>query len=154
MARLNFNADEHDAPSSRLLEPGKYLAEIIESEIKSTRSGGTMLSLTFQMLHPAEGRRVWHNYNLENKSERAVEIGKQELGYTARAVGKPRFDDTLEMHNIPLTVTVIVEEGNGEYGPTNKIKAWGPESDFERDQPNVGKRKVEKKQPVEDDVPW
>jgi hypothetical protein len=155
MARLNFNADDFETPSRNLLEPGKYLAEIIESEIKATRSGGTMLSMTFEMLNPAKGRRVWHNYNLENKSEKAVEIGKQDLGYTAKAVGKPRFDDTEELHNIPLTITVIVEQGDGEYGPSNKIKAWGPESDFDRDQPTIGKRKFDKKETVvEEDVPW
>lgn len=155
MARLSFNADDLQESTRDLLKPGKYLAEIIESEIKETRSGGTMLSMTFEMLNPAKGRRVWHNYNLENKSEKAVEIGKQDLGYTARAVGKPRFDDTEDLHNIPLTVSVIIEEGNAEFGPSNKIKSWGPESDFDRDQPTIGKRKFDKKETVvEEDVPW
>ena len=128
MATLNnFDANQVD-PSVALdpLPPGKYLAVVSESELKPTKTGvGKYLQLTFQIIDGEfKGRLVWARLNLENKNEMTVKIARGELSAICRAVGVMQPKDSVELHNIPLEISVGLKkrDDNGEF--TNVIKGY------------------------------
>jgi len=93
-----------------LLPPGKYVAQIIDSEMKATQSGGKMLALTLEILEGEHARRrVWDNLNLVNQSEKTVEIARRTLSAICHAVGRLQVADTVDLHHRPLMITLAVE---------------------------------------------
>lgn len=90
------------------LPPGKYVAVITASEMKPTRSGnGAYLELTFQIIEGEfKGRVLWDRLNLDNPHPLAVKIARGELSAICRAVGVLTPNDSCELHNLPLVVTV------------------------------------------------
>jgi hypothetical protein len=128
MATLN-NFDANQVDPSVALDPipaGKYLAVISDSEYKPTKAGGgKYLQLTFQIIEGEhKGRLVWARLNLENKSEMTVKIARGELSAVCRAVGVMQPKDSIELHNIPLEISVGLKkrDDNGEF--TNVIKGY------------------------------
>jgi len=75
MSTLNFDANTVE-PSTGFdpIPAGKYPAVIIESEMKTTKSGtGRYLELTFEVIDGEyHGRKVWARLNLENPNSTAV----------------------------------------------------------------------------------
>lgn len=115
MALLNFDASKVE-PSIGYdaLPAGKYAAMVINSELKTnSKNTGKYLKLEFQII---EGqfinRKVWHNLNLENPSEQAVQIAKGELSALCRAAGVMQIRDSSELHNKPLAITLKVKRNN------------------------------------------
>jgi ribosomal protein S28E/S33 len=95
------------------LPPGNYLAQVIESVMKETAKGGTMLQLTMEVIDgPSKGRRIWDNLNIRNSNPTAQEIALRTLSAICLAVGKQHISDSEEIHFIPMTVTVAVEVDN------------------------------------------
>jgi hypothetical protein len=128
MANLNgFDANTVE-PSQDFspLPEGDYLAVIVASENKPTRSGnGSYLELKFQVIEGAHKNRfLWSRLNLENPNQTAVNIARAELSAICRAVGVLTPNDSVELHNIPLTIRVKVKrrEDNGEM--TNEVKGY------------------------------
>ncbi len=127
MAHLNnFNANEVEPTSS--FEPipaGKYLAAISDSESKATKSGsGRYLQLTFTIIEGEYKNRVlWARLNLENPNATAVKIARAELSAICRAVGVMTPRDSVELHNLPLLIGVILKKrDDGEL--SNEIKTY------------------------------
>jgi len=95
------------------LPPGNYPAQVIESTMKETAKGGTMLQLTMEVIDgPSKGRRIWDNLNIRNSNPTAQEIALRTLSAICLAVGKQHISDSEEIHFIPMTVTVAVEIDN------------------------------------------
>ena len=105
---------------------GKYLAIIVGSEIKPTKSGtGHYLELTFQLADGEyKGRRIWVRLNLDNPNRQAVEIARAELSAICRAVGVMRPQDSSELHNLPLSIRVVCKTREGTGDITNEIKGY------------------------------
>ena len=128
MANLNgFNAHEVDPAST--FEPipaGKYLAAITASEMKPTKSGvGNYLELTFQVLEGEfKGRNLWARLNLDNPNPTAVQIARGELSALCRAVGVMAPNDSAELHNLPLVITVKQKKREDNDEITNEIKGF------------------------------
>jgi hypothetical protein len=104
---------------------GKYLAVIIGSEMKATKSAnGQFLELTFDIIDGEfKGRKVWARLNLENPNAVAVKIARSELSSICRAVGVLQPKDSCEIHNLPLVITVKQKTDNdGEI--RNEIKGY------------------------------
>ena len=120
MANLNgFNANEVEPTTSfDPLPAGKYLAAITESELKATKNGGgSYLQLTFTILEGEyKNRVVWARLNLHNPNATAVKIARSELSAICRAVGVMQPRESVELHNLPLLITVKCKkrEDNGE----------------------------------------
>lgn len=93
------------------LPEGKYVVIAIASEEKPNSKGtGTYLQFTFEVLEgPCKGRRLWARLNLNNPSTSAKDIAQRELGAICRAVGIIKPNDSSEIHNKPILVTVKVE---------------------------------------------
>lgn len=115
MANLGgmFDANNHDPAQERtLLPPGKYLAQIVESEMKDTKGGsGQMLSLTMEILEgPEKGRKIWDNLNLKNPNQQTVEIAQRTLSAICHAIGRLQVSDSDDLHFEPMLVSVAVED--------------------------------------------
>ena len=128
MSTLNFNANEVE-PSTGFdpIPAGKYQAIIIESEMKPTRTGnGQYLQSGFEIIdNEYKGRRVWARLNLENSNPDAVRIARADLSAICRAVNILQPRDSVELHNIPLTITVRCKKNQNDE-IVNEIKGYGP----------------------------
>ncbi|RIK74360.1 MAG: hypothetical protein DCC68_23255 [Planctomycetota bacterium] len=127
MASLNFNANDVEPASD--FEPipaGKYLAMITDSEMKPTKNGtGHYLQLTFQILDgPYKNRFVWARLNLDNANATAVKIAHGELSALCRAVGVMAPKDSVELHNLPLVITVKCKTRKDSGEVQNEIKGF------------------------------
>ena len=128
MANLgNFNANEVE-PNTTFdpLPAGKYLAAITDSEMKPTKNGsGSYLQLTFTILEGEyRGRVLWARLNLNNPNATAVKIARGELSAICRAVGVMQPRDSVELHNIPLLITVKLKKRTDNDELTNEIKGF------------------------------
>ncbi len=126
MASVNFNANEVE-PSSvyETIPAGKYQAVITESEMKTTKSGtGQYLKLEFEVIEGEyKGRKLWANLNLNNPNQQAVDIARKELSAICHAVNVMQLGDSVELHNLPLTI--VVKIATDQYGePQNIIKGY------------------------------
>lgn len=128
MANLSgFDANSvNPATDFEPLPAGKYVAIITDSEMKSTKSGsGNYLELTFQVIDgPFKGRMLWSRLNLDNPNAQAVQIAQGELSAICRAVGVMQPKDSLELHNLPLLVTVKCKKRDDTGDVVNEIKGY------------------------------
>ena len=117
MATINFNANEVEPLSGfDPIPAGKYQAVITESEEKATKNGGgTYLQLTFEIIDGEyKGRKVWERLNLANPNAQAVAIARGRLSAICRAVGVMTPRDSIELHNLPLTITVRLRKNQND----------------------------------------
>lgn len=125
--RLNgFNAADIEPAAPRgTLPAGKYKCVITASEEKPTRAmTGTKLALTMQVIEgPHQGAYLYDNLNVNNPSATAQEIAQRQLSAICRAVGVLTPDDSSDLHNKPLMVTVKVENTE-QYGAQNKVGGY------------------------------
>jgi hypothetical protein len=105
------------------LPGGKYSAVIDNTEIKDTKAGnGRYIVITYKITsEPASGRLVFINYNVENPSQVAVDIGKSQLKQVCEAVGKPKFENLYELHGSPILLTLAIKRDE-KYGDSNIVK--------------------------------
>jgi len=113
MASLN-GFDASTIPEQReftALPEGQYVVVATASEMKPTKNGnGEYLQITFEVIDgPRKGAKLWARLNLVNQNQTAVDIARVELGAICRAVGVIKPNDSSELHNKPLLVTVAVE---------------------------------------------
>ena len=104
MAQIAFDASSVE-PAAPLepLPPGKYVAQIVQSEMRATRAGnGQYLWLEMDVIEgPHQGRKIWDQLNLVNPNQQTVEIAQRALSAICHAVGElqgtedrgPRTDD-------------------------------------------------------------
>lgn len=128
MAELgSFNPDEV-ADDREILEPGNYVAQIIESDLADTKSGGKMLRLTWEIIDgPKAKRRVWENLNIINQNPDAQAIAERSLKRICAAVGHTGLLSNSEsLHFKPVEITVAIQPAKGEYGESNQVKGYKP----------------------------
>ena len=128
MANLG-NFDARTVEPTTDFEPipaGKYLAAITESQMKSTKAGnGSYLELVFQIIEGQyKGRKLWARLNLENPNATTVQIARSELSAICRAVGVLQPRDSIEMHNLPLQITVKCKKREDTGDVVNEIKGY------------------------------
>ncbi|VTS03351.1 DUF669 domain-containing protein [Tuwongella immobilis] len=128
MANLHgFDANEVDPQLD--LDPipaGKYVAVITASEMSPNKAGnGAFLKLTFQVIEgPFEGRMVWARLNLDNPNPQAVTIARAELSAICRAVGVMQPNDSEDLHDLPLIITVKCRKREDTGEITNEIRGY------------------------------
>ncbi len=128
MANLNgFDATQVE-PAAKFdpIPAGKYLAVITESEQKPTKAGtGHYLQLTFQIQEGVhKGRILWARLNLDNPNATAVQIARAELSAICRAVGVTAPNDSIDLHNLPLMITVKCRKRQDTGDITNEIAGY------------------------------
>lgn len=108
------------------IPPGKYAAMIVESDLKPNKAGtGHFLELVWEIIDGEyEGRKVWSRLNLDNPTEKAVEIARSELSSICHALDKLVIADSSELHDKPCYISVKIDQGKGDFGPSNKISGY------------------------------
>ncbi len=120
MAQINFNAAEIETTSRDAIPTGTYEAVVTDSEMRATKSGlGMGINLTFEILTegPAKGRKVFSWINYEHPKVEAQRIGREELASLCKAVGVTELNDTAQLHNLPLMITVGIDRND----PTRNV---------------------------------
>lgn len=107
------------------LPEGQYVVIATTSEMKPNKAGnGQYLKFVFEVLDgPMKGRKLWARMNLVNPNQTAVEIAQRELAAFCRAVGVIKPNDSSELHNKPVLVTVTCEKDDRNR-ETNEIKKY------------------------------
>jgi hypothetical protein len=138
MAQLHDTFDATGvAPAAplELLPPGRYGAQIVNSEMRVTRAGtGQYLWLEMDVIEgPHQGRKIWDQLNLVNPSPQTVEIAQRTLSAICHAVGQLQVSDSEQLHFRPLQVTLAVEiDSRDKLRPAeeqrkqNKVKGYAP----------------------------
>jgi hypothetical protein len=127
MAAIDFDANEVE-PSSGFspIPAGKYVAVITEDEMKDTRNGkGRYLQFTFEIVEGEySGRKLWARLNLENENMEAVKIARADLSAICRAVNVLKLSDTVDLHNLPLVISVKLKKDKETDELRNEIKGY------------------------------
>lgn len=105
---------------------GEYVLKALDAEEKATSKGdGSYIKVKFEVVKGEHaGRLLWQNFNINNPSEKAQRIGRQQLVAWATACGKPEADDTDKLLEKPFRAAVSIEKGTGGYADSNRIKAF------------------------------
>jgi len=129
MAQLNFDANTVD-PNVGFdpIPAGKYNAVIVDSEMKATKTGdGKYLELTFEVLDGEfKGRKVWSRLNINNPNEKAQKIAQAELRHICEAINVMVIQETSQLHNRPLEITVKCKERKDTSEITNEVRVYAP----------------------------
>jgi hypothetical protein len=130
MATINFNANEVEPSSSfDAIPAGKYLAVITNSDEKKTKKGdGAYLQFEFEIVEGEyKNRRLWARLNMKNDNAETVRIARADLAAICRAVNVMQPRDTIELHNLPLTIVVKCRK-NQDDEIVNEIKGYAPKA--------------------------
>ena len=119
MASLSFDANSVEISSRDPIPAGVYEALICDSEVRPTRSGnGKGINFTFEILSgPHKGRKVFAWINFQHPKVEAQRIGQEELARLCKAVGVGKLDDTTQLHNLPMMITVGIDKDD----PTRNV---------------------------------
>jgi hypothetical protein len=134
MANLN-GFDARTVEPTADFEPipaGKYLAAITASEMKATKKGdGSYLQLEFTVLDgdppgrsEYKGRKVWDRLCINHPNDLTQKIARGNLSAICRAVGVMQPGDSVELHNLPLVITVKLKKREDTGELTNEVKGY------------------------------
>ncbi|HEX8349644.1 MAG TPA: DUF669 domain-containing protein [Hymenobacter sp.] len=133
MAVINFNANnvQPDEGRAGAVPPDWYLMAIDTTEVKPTASGtGTILAASAKILEGQYvGRKIFLNFNIQNQSVQAQEIGQKQLSALCHATRVLVVQDTSQLHNIPFRAKVKVRPAQGQYDESNEITAFRDQTD-------------------------
>lgn len=126
MAHIGFDTEQYQAAQGfDPLPAGKYEALITGSEVKPTKTGGSMLVFEYTIIGPSyANRKVWSQHNVQNPSAEAERIGREQVKAIAAAVGVMRPTDSVELHGKPMTITIAIEKGKDGYPDRNVVRGW------------------------------
>ena len=120
-----FNVDSMPVGTSGFdpLPDGWYTATISGAELKATKAGdGEYIAVKYTVTGPThQGRVVFGNLNIKNPSQKAEEIGRQQLREVMLAIGLPKVRDTDQLIGGQLSIKLSVR--TGEYSG-NEVKGY------------------------------
>jgi len=104
--------------------PGKYLVQLVASEMRPTKDGmGQYLLLELDVLEGQyAGRKFFDRLNLVNANPDAVLMAQRSLSALCRAAGKMQVSNSEQLHLIPVQIDVKVRPPKGQYGESNSIR--------------------------------
>lgn len=130
MANLGFNVNVNDLPEEtggnfEPLPAGDYIVTVSDATLETTKSGtGTYIKMKLTVTGPThEGRVLFSNLNIKNDSQKAEDIGRQQLGAVMRAIGLPSLSDTDQLIGGTMGVKVSIRQSE-QYGQQNEVKAY------------------------------
>jgi hypothetical protein len=122
---FNPNDVPEDDRSFEPIPAGDYAMQVIESDIKPTKSGsGDQLILTLEVTEgPMTNRRIWDRLNIRNQNADAQRIAQRALADLCLAVGVASLRNTEELHFKPFVGRVTIKQDKtGQYGPQNAVR--------------------------------
>ena len=133
MARLpqTFYADQLPRSADLAFEPvpaGVYEVQITDADLKTTKDlkgQYIWLELTIVRNPEYQDRKFFANITVSNESQKAVDIGRAQLGDLLEITGLTTFNDTDALKNKVFKVKVKVQKGTPDYpNPTNQVTAY------------------------------
>ena len=128
MAYLDM--DLHDTPDTMGFDPipaGDYVAQIIESDIGTSKKGYMMLNLTWVIMDGPYAERLVFDRVMLSGSDASIAFGKNKIKTIASATGHHnpnRVNDSEELHGRPCSIIVTIREWDGEN--RNEVKNYKP----------------------------
>lgn len=131
MSNLALNIDSiPDNVDFELIPSGKYMMEIVGSEVKSNKTDtGLILKLKLKILDEDYFNRIiWMQVNATHStSEKAQQIGQSIIKSICKAIGfEGTLTDSSSLHGIPLIGHVVITPENNGYPERNDIKRFEP----------------------------
>lgn len=125
MVSINFKANEVEEATD-LIPAGDYPFMVVESEIAPNKKGtGSYLKLVMHCLDESyAGFRVYEYLNIDHPNEKVVNIAQRQLAELCGALDIEELEDTNELHDLEFIARLKVEPGNGDFGPSNKVKKF------------------------------
>lgn len=104
--------------------PGKYLVQLVASEMRPTKDGmGQYLLLELDILEgPYAGHKLFDRLNLVNSNPDTVLMAQRTLSALCRAARKMQVSNSEQLHLIPIQIDVKVRPPKGQYGESNSIR--------------------------------
>ena len=108
------------------LPAGWYDATIAAAEVRPTKDGsGQYIKIKYQVTGPTHsGRVVFGNINVRNASQKAEEIGRQQLGELMRALNIPRLTDTDQLIGGMLSIKLDIRAATEQYAAQNEVRGF------------------------------
>ena len=105
---------------------GSYIAAVTKSTYKETKAKtGHYLQLIFKIIDGKnKGRMIFENLNLDNPNPIAVEIANKTLNSICQACNLVGVEDSTELHDIPVEITVKVTPATAMQPASNSITAF------------------------------
>lgn len=135
MAFLEHAINLEDLPESTsgeftVLPAGWYSATINKASIEPTKDDtGQKIAMRYDITGPThQGRVVFGNINIKNKSAKAEEIGRAQLGDIMRALGLRQVSDTDQLVGGSLQIKLNIKTDD-QYGTRNEVKAFKSSGD-------------------------
>jgi hypothetical protein len=158
MANLgNFNAhDVEPIAPYETLPAGKYLAAVTNSQMKPTAKGdGSYLEIELTVLDGEhKDRKVWDRLCTNHPNATTVKIARSKLSAICHAVGVMQPRDSVELHNIPLVVTVKVKRRKDNDELANEIKGYEPKAAISAAKPTTANPAAPQAPAVSNTPPW
>lgn len=124
---FDVNSAEYDDDSSfDLIPAGWYQMFISKAELRPTKSGGSMISVTYDISGPThQGRKVFGNFNWENANPVAQEIGRKQFAQQVRALGLSGIQQLEDLINLPFDGKVGIQKSKDQqYEDSNRVTAF------------------------------
>lgn len=130
-----FIPEEAESMEFEVLAAGWYPAEIVKSELKTTKDKqGKYIALQFKITDDVEidgeevkskGRFVYTNLNIVNKNETAVKIAMSDLKAICAAIDfEDELEDTVDLHDQEMLIKLTVKPETSEWPAKNEIKGY------------------------------
>lgn len=109
-----------------LIPEGWYNATITKAELNNTKAGtGQKIDIRYDITGPTQqGRVVFGTVNVRNQSQKAENIGRQQLGEIMRAVGLANIQDTDELVGGSICVRVKIRPAENGYDARNEVSGF------------------------------
>jgi len=107
------------------LPDGWYSVTIKSADIQNTKAGnGQYIKIRFDVIGESHaGRVVFSNLNIRNPNPKAEEIGRQQVGELARAIGLASITDTDQLVGANLSIKVTTRKSE-QYGDSNEVRGF------------------------------
>lgn len=137
MAKVTWDQSEYDEAAPRSFDPlpkGIYPCIIDNSDEKRTKAGtGSYYEFEFTVVKgDYKNRKLWARLNVNNPSDTAQRIGREQFKALCAAAGKPDANDTVKLHGKYVGVYVSIEQGQN--GPQNRVDGFIAPSQFKADE--------------------
>ena len=128
MARFDFEPDDYKDSVGNFnpIPRGEYRLKAIEAEEFDTRNqDGSYLRVVFEVTTGDYARRkIFQNFNVNNPSEQAQEIGRGQIYAWRMACNRPTAKDSDQLLEIEFQGVVDIEPGKNGYSDKNRIQRF------------------------------
>ena len=145
---LDLTNVKDDNPNQKYdpVDEGWYAIEAEEAEVKETKAGtGEYINLKFRIINgPFEGRVLWHNFNIKNKSDMAVQIGmgqlKKFMAASDGVLNPNNLENVSDLIGFPVQAKLKIKRDD-TYGDSNVVTSFKSVASKAKD-------------PKQDDIPF